>query len=54
MIETARDLSLSSCHVSIRVTLDVATGKHWAQSLWLSLPTDGMSLIKSCPVTGGY
>lgn len=45
MIEKARSLSLSFCHVSIRVTLDPATGKHWAQSLQLSLPTDGMSLI---------
>lgn len=54
MIETARGLSLSFCHVSIMVTLNTATGKHWAQSLWISLSTDGMSLIISCPIIGGY
>lgn len=34
-----------------QVTLDSATEKHWAKSLQ---PTDGVGLITSCPVTGGY
>lgn len=35
------------CHGSIRATLDSATEQHWAKSLQLSFPTDGMSLITS-------
>lgn len=52
MIEMAGSISLS-CH-GIRATLDSATEQHWAKSLKLSFPMDGMRLITSCPVTGGF
>lgn len=35
------------CHGSVRMTLDSATEQHWAKSLQLSFPTDGMRLITS-------